>query len=163
MRPLRYNPRFVGLSCLFSRTWQPQTMSWRVAGMRERPERGPGSDQLTMVKKRTRVTIAEFSPTLSLLENTSFLLSDLHLNLNPSCSFVRYSTRWILRWMSRSWLYDKVTFCFGSGALMAIVSGFVLPKDWSSTMLSFKLLSWEHRRSSKYGTSRIAPDVTIAP
>jgi len=65
--------------------WQPQTLSWRVAGMWER---GPGSDQLTMVtrRKRTQVTkaLAEFSPTLSLLENTSFLFP---LELDPELQF----------------------------------------------------------------------------
>jgi len=47
-------------------------------------------------------------------------------------------------------------FMFGSGGLMTIASGFILPKYQFVTILSFKLLSWKHSGSSQYSAPHIA-------
>ena len=134
---------------------QPQTLCWRVEGMWEWG--GAGSDRPTMMRKRTQ------GPSRILLNaryvgKYIFSVIRLPLELEPELLFRGCGTRW----MSRSWLSETVTICFSSGGLMEIASGFVLSMDYSSTILSFKLLSWEHHRSLYCNTPRTAPGVIIA-
>ena len=99
--------------------------------------KGSGSDRLTIMKKRVQGS-SRILPNARCWKVDHIVTSDFHLNLNPSCDFGGCRTHW----MFRSWLSVKVAFCFGSGGLMSLASGFVLPKDQPSAVLSFGLLGY---------------------